>query len=272
MNRVVVFSHFDKDNLIQDYVVYYLSKLKKIVGKIIFVSDCNVIDSELNKIRPYISNAIIGKHGEYDFGSYKRGYNFLLNNNLLNDCEELIFANDSCYAPLFPFENMFQEMEQRNVDFWGNTTNHSPTFGNIKHIQSYFIVFKPKVFSSDCFKNFILSVKKEETKEDIILNYECELTNTLNKSGFSWDVYCGLSKKYCDTQVIFFKELIKQNKSSFLKRNIPALQSKVGKMFFNINKFIKENTDYQYNIEYQELNIEGFIKYFIKKYIIRRTF
>ncbi len=43
MNRVAVFAHYDKSNLIQDYVVYYLSELKKCAGKIIFVSDSDIL-------------------------------------------------------------------------------------------------------------------------------------------------------------------------------------------------------------------------------------
>ena len=42
---IAVFAHFDKDNLIDDYVVEYLQELKKVAEKIIFVSDCNIIDS-----------------------------------------------------------------------------------------------------------------------------------------------------------------------------------------------------------------------------------
>ena len=50
MKRTAVFAHYDKNNLIQDYVVYYLSELKKCAEKIIFVSDSDVLPEELKKI------------------------------------------------------------------------------------------------------------------------------------------------------------------------------------------------------------------------------
>lgn len=33
MKRTAVFAHYDKNNLIQDYVVYYLSELKSVQKK-----------------------------------------------------------------------------------------------------------------------------------------------------------------------------------------------------------------------------------------------
>lgn len=36
MNNIAIFAHYDKDNLIDDYVVYYLEQLKKYV-KILFL-------------------------------------------------------------------------------------------------------------------------------------------------------------------------------------------------------------------------------------------
>lgn len=272
MNRTVIFSHFDIENRIQEYVVHYISELKKYANRIIFVSDCDIKHTELDKINSIVDYSIIGKHGEYDFGSYKRGYNYLTENDFLKECDELIFANDSCYAPLFSFEEIFRTMEEKDLDFWGNTANCSKAFKNIYHIQSYFIAFSPKVLNSESFKNFINSIKKQERKEDIILYYECGFTKCLEDAGYKWDVYCNLSKKYCDSQVLFFKELILENKSPFLKRKIPVLQNKLGKYLFNINKFIALNTDYKLNIEYLQGMSIDFIKYFIKKYILRRHY
>lgn len=275
MKRFVVFSHFDSENLIKDYVIYYLSELKKYAEKIIFVSDCDVLEKEMYKIKDYVSCSIIGRHGEYDFGSYKRGYEYLLNNNLLKDCDELIFANDSCYAPLFPFEEMFQKMEQKELDFWGVTMNKSDFFEGIKHIQTYFIAFKPNVFASNVFKDFIFSISKQDKKENIILKYECELTNILSKTNFSWDVYCELSKHYQDTHILYFKELIKENRCPFLKRKIPALESEIGKMIFKIHKFIERTTNYNYFIidnKYYKIINNGLIKYYVKKYVLLKRY
>ena len=50
MNRICIFAHYDKDNIVDDYVIYYLNALKKDFSKIIFVSDSDLPESETSKI------------------------------------------------------------------------------------------------------------------------------------------------------------------------------------------------------------------------------
>ncbi len=228
MQRVAIFAHYDKDNLIEDYVIYYLQELKKVADKIIFVSDSNISESELQKINNIIDNSIIGKHGEYDFGSYKRGYSLAKKLSFLDDCYELIICNDSCYGPLFQFDNLFETMSVKNLDFWGLTMNpigKISTGNDIKeielpHLQSYFIVFKPQVFTSNIFDNFITSVKKESTKDLIIIKYEEELTTLLSKNNFKYDVYCEHSKKIQNAHVRAYENLITEDKCPLVKTSI----------------------------------------------------
>ena len=152
MRRAVVFAHYDKDNLIDDYVVYYVSALKKAGCDVVFVSCKELAQTELEKLNGLVIHTITENHDEYDFGSYKRGFLYL--KPKLSEYDELIFANDSCYGPLYPISEVFAEMEKKNCDFWGITKNN---FGYIKqfkhyfvrrtHIQSYFIAFKNNIFT-----------------------------------------------------------------------------------------------------------------------------
>ena len=90
--RIAIFAHFDKEQLIDEYVVNYLLGLAQVSGKIIFVSDGDLADSEREKISIICSDVIAVKHGEYDFGSYKRGFSLLKDKylNELNATEEII--------------------------------------------------------------------------------------------------------------------------------------------------------------------------------------
>ena len=256
MNRVAVFAHYDNNNLIQDYVVYYLQELKKVSQKIVFVSDGDISDNELSKLSGIVDYCIAKKHGEYDFGSYKRGYLYAKENGWLENCEELILCNDSCYGPLFDIEKYFDEMSARPVDFWGNTASpegfkregDKKILGiPLSHIQSYFIVFKPQVFKSDTFNNFINSIKKELDKDFIIINYEMGLTKLLEEQGFAWDVYCQLSKKYPAMHLFKYKELIKDDRSLFVKTSIYRYNNIQDIVYPSMN-LIKNYTNYNINL------------------------
>ena len=43
MNRVAIFAHYDKKNIIDDYVIFYILELKKIANEVIFVSCCDLL-------------------------------------------------------------------------------------------------------------------------------------------------------------------------------------------------------------------------------------
>lgn len=272
MKRVIIFSHYDKYNNIEGFVINFLYELSKFAD-IIFVSDSEIKEVELKKIQPYIFHSIIGRHGEYDFGSYKRGFQYALKNNLLKNYNELFFINDSCYAPLFPFSKMLQKMENTGCDFWGITSNSNTYFSKERHIQSYFIAFKEIVFLSPIFIDFINSICKETNKHLIVSKYECGLTKHLSDNGFSWEVYSKYSQKHYACHILAYEKLIKTERVPFVKRSIPLLRANV---FVNKDKFIKfiENNT-QYNSIFIKEDIQNnsdklsFVKYIL---IWQKTF
>ena len=207
LKRICVFSYFDKNGIIEDYVILYLEGLKKVVDKIIFVSACNPPEAELKKIQKLVENYIIIKNLENDFMNWKTG---ILNIGweTLQQYDELIIANDSCYAPLFPFQKLFDSMQGKKCDFWGITDCYSYSY----HLQSYFLVFKRNVFISDVFKNFWNSVQKESSKQSIITKYEVGLSTLLLKNHF-------LSKTYIEFN-IFFIMLLSLRYKYFRVKNI----------------------------------------------------
>ncbi len=125
---------------------------------------------------------IAEKHGEYDFGSYKRGLEEAYQYS--QDYDAIIIANDSCYGPIKPLNNIFKTMEYSDCDFWGLTVNQEIY---LPHLQSYFLVFNKKIINSEIFRNFFRKVKRENSKQDIVENYEIALTPTFVDAGFKMD-------------------------------------------------------------------------------------
>jgi len=165
-------------------VLYYLENLKLIADKIIFVSDNNLPEIEQNKLQNLCHKIIAKNHGEYDFGSYKRGLEEAYQYS--QDYDAIIIANDSCYGPIKPLSNIFKTMEYSDCDFWGLTVNQEQY---LPHLQSYFLVFNKKIINSEIFKNFFRKVKHENCKQNIIENYEIALTPTFVDAGFKMDSF-----------------------------------------------------------------------------------
>lgn len=180
--RLAIFAGYDGKGRIHDYVVYYLKELKK-VADIVFVSDNHFSPDALSPIQDLILHSICLPHGEYDFGSYKRGYLWAKENGLLDKYDSLIFCNDSVFGPFRPLEPIFEQFEQKvKIDFWGMFCHHGSR--TPLHIQSYFTVFKKQVFNSAAFFHFISSTKDDLNKSYIVRQYEVGLSQMLSKKGF----------------------------------------------------------------------------------------
>ena len=260
MRRIAIFAHHDPQNTIARYVIYYLKELQKVVDYIIFVSDSDLNNIELDKISTCINHAIVGRHGEYDFGSYKKGYIYAEKEGILNDYQELILLNDSCYAPLNPLAEMLSTMNNKNIDFWGITADRIEHYSQQLAIQSYFLVFKQNVFLSQTFKNFIESIKKESNKSDIVAKYEQGLTINLEQSGYKWDVYSQYSKAHWESCIIDFKTLIFDEKCPILKRSL--VLNRIAHIYNRdeLLKLIQEKTAYNVtlireDIEYNPISL-----------------
>ncbi len=281
MKRAAVFAHYDKDNLIDDYVVYYVKALSEICEKVILVSCVDLPAEEKEKLTGIADHIIAEQHNEYDFGSYKRGFLYLHDNNLLQDIDSLIFANDSCYGPLFPLKNVFTEMDSRQVDFWGITKNRfGMAFAEPKnivclrpHIQSYFLVFDSKVFNSECFVEFMKNIRAETTKDAIVIKYEIGLSELLIQNGFSSDVYIKDYYRFNHVVLSLWRQLITKSKSPFLKCSVIRLTNRNLTTIAGWENVIKKYTNYPVELiknnqartkvyDFNPIKIPAFIKLF----------
>lgn len=249
MRRAVVFAHYDKDSIIDDYVIYYLKELKKISDTIVFVSCCNLADKEIEKLNGIASHVITQIHDEYDFGSYKRGFLYL--QDKLNEFDELIFANDSCYGPLYPLEKVFSKMENENSDFWGITKNNFGYKKNLKHffvkrphVQSYFIVFKQKIFMQDFFADFMQSIKHLQTKKEIISKYEIGLTELLKEKGFKFKTFINAYENINNITILKWRQIIEKYQMPFIKCSLPRLVNRNSTTVEGWEKIVKQAGNY----------------------------
>lgn len=228
MSNVCIFAHFDKDNIIDDYVIYYLKALKNHFDKIIFVSDSDLSEIEKSKITKFVDFVQAYHHGEYDWGSYKFGYIIAKENNLLSEADELLFCNDSVYGPISKID-----YSKMNADINGFYANQYGLEKEIEdpHLQSWFLLVKKKVIQSKLFDDFMLSITHLEDKLEIIKRYEIGFTKNLSKE-FSYQAVFSANKTDAVTNAPI---LMVENGFPFLKTRILRK--------YNVDRFIKQNLD-----------------------------
>jgi lipopolysaccharide biosynthesis protein len=179
MNRIAIFAHYDRDAVIDEYVLYYLRGLKEVAARILFVSDAALPRSETEKLEGLAELVSAAPHGEYDFGSWKRGIAYL--GLALSQVDELILVNDSCYAPAVPFEVVFGRMAEIECDAWSGTATGEN--GQVRHLNSYFLVFRRRILADPAFTTFWQQVTSQPTSDQVVIQYENRLSEMLAGRG-----------------------------------------------------------------------------------------
>lgn len=206
--KLCIFSHYDKNQVIQDYVEYMLKQLHKLKFDIVFVTTSEQInETELSKIEKNILIYIVKKNSGYDFISWKTGLSFVPN---YKDYESILHINDSIFFPLVNPQKMFKKMNKRKVDFWGMTDSFKQTY----HIESFFWVVNKELIQSDVYKDFWNSCTILEDKNQIIKNYEMGFANLFINHGYKCSTY------------IPIKQVLKKIKLSFKENSLENLEQK----------------------------------------------
>ena len=193
--RLGVFAHYDRSDTVSDEDLETLKRMRQVMSDIVFVSNNDLPEEELLKIRPLVVSALIRENKGMDFGAWKAALSDIGKKDLGN-YDELVLFNNSCLPPVFDMRRIFEEMEQRGPDFWGMTLfPYSPDGSYIgrdhipEHLQSYFTVFSKKVFESDAFWSFWESIGDSGSYKEVVANCETRLTGVLANAGFKYEPY-----------------------------------------------------------------------------------
>ncbi|MBP1118732.1 MULTISPECIES: rhamnan synthesis F family protein [Pseudomonas] len=191
--RVCLFACYMGDGAIPDETIFLLEKVRSVCDAIVLIGDCGIQPDEFRKIEHLVCHAHFVRHREYDFGSYKRAFAYADENGLLKNADEILICNDSVVGPCGDINDFFKcREEDGNPEFYGTTINNFG-FRNIQshgnslyspHIQSYFLSIAKSVFNATFWRDFIYSVKHEEHKTDIIINYEMGMSKLLSSHGY----------------------------------------------------------------------------------------
>ncbi|MDR1182089.1 MAG: rhamnan synthesis F family protein, partial [Bacteroidales bacterium] len=195
MNRILFFVHYNKYNGLSRHVIYLLKNIRGLYSRIVVVSNSPLSGEQNTELSKSCDEILVRENKGFDFGAWKDA---LLKDGWekLSQYDNLTLMNDSCFGPIFDLENIYREMEQKDIDFWGLTNNKNDRFGIPgtngpvpDYVQSYFICFKRHVVDSVPFKTFWENVRYEKKLEKVIQNYETRFTKILTTAGFNSGVF-----------------------------------------------------------------------------------
>lgn len=187
INRILVYAHHDRDNIVDDHVLFCIQQLAKSYKKIIFIHNCRELPEKYeNKVRK-IAFIIKREDKQRDWGAWK---DYILSQwEYLGEFDELSLLNSSVYGPMFPLEPILEKMSASDQDFWTITkwSKYIPKHLDVRpHYQPYFVTFKKKVFKSLEFRKFWMDFHvNSDTYWDLVLQGEVGLSKALRNASFN---------------------------------------------------------------------------------------
>lgn len=234
MKRLLIYFIYDKDGIVDDYILYALEKLRPFAEKILVVSNGKLRKESQQALSQWVDETIMRANTGFDVWAYKAGIESI-GWAQLNEYDELILMNYTIMGPVYDLVDMFEEMQSRDLDFWGITKcfeEDNPAavamwknpYGYIpEHIQSSFCVFRRRLFQSDVFHDLWDNMPMINSYYESGGTYEQIITKKFADLGFKWDCYTdysGLNEKIygCCPLITAPLVVVGDLKSPFFKR------------------------------------------------------
>lgn len=212
--RVCLFAAYDRDGIVDDYVVDYLTELSR-HADVFYLADGVLDPGELDKIAGVTKGAWSVPHAAYDFGSFSMLARDLVGWDVLDAYDEVILANDSCYL-VRPLDDVFARMDTIACDWWSlqaTSMEHGESFDgdgepiplaeakerfvgprkwtdvHYLHLSSYFLVYRRPVVSDPGFRFRLDTVSGQRDKMLVVHKYEVGISRYLMDAGFDFETY-----------------------------------------------------------------------------------
>lgn len=268
--RLAIFFFYDKEGIVDEYISYMLNDLKKSISELMIICNGDVEEKSLVKLKLLTDNVILRENKGFDVWAYKTAiekYGW----PKLEQFDEVILMNYTMFGPLYPFSEMFQEMDKRDIDFWGITKHHSvefDCFGTCKygyipeHIQSNFLVIRKKLIKSKDYQKMWENMPQINSYSESVGFYEAIFTKEFTEKGFKSDVYINTDDLEGYTRyplMMMAPELVKNRRCPIIKikgfsqNYYDIITDTLGNCTLDTFEYIQKNLSYDVNLIWDHL-------------------
>ncbi|MDE7331786.1 MAG: rhamnan synthesis F family protein [Lachnospiraceae bacterium] len=189
---LAIVSVYDRDGIIDEYLIFYLASLRVIADRLVVAVNGELTRDGREKLMTVADEIYRRSNTGFDFGAYKDVLKNYLQPGESEEYQELVLCNDTCYGPFESFEDIFEQMRERDVEFWSINYIEDPL---LPHFQSYFMVFSGSAIH--LLADFLENEVDSGTINPIqACGYEHGLSETILLSGIRTDYYTSKRKGY----------------------------------------------------------------------------
>jgi len=270
MNRLGLFLFYDTEGIVDDYVKYLLEDMNKNLSHLCILVNGELTSEGRKTLEKFTDHILLRSNHGFDVGAWKDAMVDEFGFDKLEEYDEVILFNDSYFGPVYPFSEMFDEMDKKDLDFWGITVHgDAPDPRNLcpypyrpRYLQLYFLVFRKNFIKSKEFKDYWQELPYFENFNDVGYKHQAVFTKYFTDLGFKWAAYVdtGDLEESVDKSISFHTynmyEMVSNRKLPVIKRKSFKLDLKfhliynLGMDLASTMQYIKDNTDYDASLIY----------------------
>lgn len=270
IERLAIYFFYDADGIVDRYVSYMLEDMNRNCSELFVVCNGKLSPEGRETFSKLASHVLVRENVGFDVWAYKEALEYYGWDRLAK-YDEVVLMNYTIFGPLYPFSEMFEEMNKRDADFWGITKHHKVDFDCFKtckykyipeHIQSNFLVIRKTLLSSIEYQKMWEKMPMIHSYAESVGLYEAIFTKEFIEKGFHAEVYIDTSDLEGYTRyplMMMADELIRKRRcpvlkvKSFSENYYDILGDSVGNCTIDAFDFIQSQLSYDTDLIWEHI-------------------
>lgn len=264
-NRLIIYAFYDKQGKAASFVPYMLEHLRPFAKELVIVVN-GKLDIDVRSVFDKVADKVmIRENLGLDIAGYQHAMK-TLGWDHLPQFDEVLLTNDTILGPVYPFSEMFEDMDARDVDFWGMTAyaEDRPFEGDVipTHLQSFWHAYRKSLVTSMAFQEYWDKLPVYDDYAKATHEHEIPFTQRFADLGFTWDSYTDY-QRFADQasyQMLYMPmQLVRDGRCPVFKRRsffldpFFAFNETGGQAALELYEYVRDHTEYDENIIWDAL-------------------
>lgn len=268
VKRACIYFIYDKDGIIDDYILYQLKDMRENAEFIHCVINGKLSPDGRRALESAADEIYVRENIGNDIGAYKAALEYI-GWDKIAEYDELVLMNNTCFGPVYPFKEAFDWAKERDLDFWGLTWGLKTDWFGRKdylhyndsnvHIQSYFITLRSSLLRTRLIKEFFREIPDDASYAVSGSVYEYAFPGYFEERGYKGDAYCDNTDDYNypllhdPVSLLEKKRMPLFKKRSFTHHYTDVLNNTAGEATARLINFIETKTDYDMDMVWKSV-------------------
>jgi rhamnosyltransferase len=227
MRRLAIAFYYDQEGKIDEYYFHLIASIRPFVEKLLVVCNGPVDDEARSRLPEAADSFLIRENEGFDVWAYRAALEHI-GWDELSHFDEILFFNHTFYGPIFPFSEMFSEMDQRHCDFWGISAHKAmrPNPVDIRkselpfHLNSHFIAVRRSLHQSKAFRDYWTRMVPINSYMDSVAKHETVFTAHFQALGYICSVLLDPERYKTPYPVFMEPDKTLEDRSPILKKRL----------------------------------------------------